>query len=145
VSGWPAPIEWVPGRSRWPWLVGYLAIFSITLVTAELAIYPGLSWAGITFMSPKLTLIVQLAAIAITVGPSMLWMNLVPVPAHRLGLSPEGVVIDYGLRSERFSWDRTSLRGMRLEVLSPWLGLRSSYSLTPYQAGRVTYLRPVPR
>lgn len=139
-----APLEWIPGKSKARWLVGFWAVFSVSFLTAAFALDAGLSWVGVALMAPRLNLVVDYAAIGISLGPMILWAAFVPLPAPRLGVSPEGVVIDYGRRSEAFPWERAFLRGSRLEVKSRRFGIRSTYALTEYQASRVARLLPPP-
>jgi hypothetical protein len=64
------------------------------------------------------------------------------MPATRLGISPEKIVVDLGLRSESYPWAKVFLRGRRLEVISRRFGIRGTYALTPQQVGRIVAIRP---
>jgi hypothetical protein len=125
-----------------PWLLAFLAVFLMGYLVADFSLLLGLSWAGSDLDSPRWNLVVGLAAIGIAFGPGVLWALNVPVPATRLGVSPQGVVIDYGLRSAFWPWRRAFLRGNRLDMVSERYGVASRFALTPYQASRVAFLRP---
>ena len=66
---------------------------------------------------------------------------LVPMPASGFWVSPRGLILGYGIPSQLFTWDRVTLRGTRLETLSRHLGIRAIYSVTPYQAARIAFVR----
>lgn len=138
----PAPIEWVWGNSRARWLVGFWLVFVAVYLAANQSLLWGLSWAGLDASSPRANLVLGLASIGIASGPALVWGLLVPMPVERLGLSPEGVVIDHGLRSDRWPWSRVSLRGSVLELRSLRFGGVARYSLTPDQSRRVAHLQP---
>lgn len=138
----PVPVEWVQGKSRQPWILGLWLVFTGSFLVADLVLEWGLSWTGIGLGSPRLTLVVQFAAIAAAIGPVLLWAILVRMPVSRMGVSPDGVRIDHGVRSDFWPWDRASLRGSRLEVFSSRYRIPSWYTLTPLQATRVASLRP---
>jgi hypothetical protein len=140
----PAPTEWITGQSRGRWFVGFEIVFISTLFVASLGLDAGLSWTGASITTPKIDLVITLASGGISVGPMLLWVMLVPIPLSRVGVSPGGILIDYGLRTDRFPWSRALLRGERLEVVSRRLGLRTVYALTPYQASRIAFLQPAP-
>lgn len=137
------PIEWIPGHSRVPWMVGFLGVMIATLIAADLALVQGLLWGGVTAIGPNLGLVVSFASIGIAAGPGLAYGLVFPIPASRLGLSQTGVTIDHGLRSDSWPWSRTALRGDRLEVFSSWLGVPSRFRLTSVQATRVATLRQV--
>ncbi len=143
MTGHQPPYEWVPGKSRAAWLVGFLLLFCGVLVAADLLLRAGLLWAGVVVQSPNLTLVVQLAAIFIAVGPGVVWTLWVPMPASGFWLTPRGLIFGYGVPSQLFTWDRVAVRGTRLETLSRRLGIRAIYSVTPYQAERIAVLRRV--
>jgi len=135
------PLEWVSGRSQILWYVGLLAVLYASFAAAMVGLDSGLSWAGIALGSSKLVLVLQLTAIGLAAGPMFLWAAAVPMPASRLGVSPIGIVVDYGLGSKFIPWERAYVRDGHLEVLSRRVGIRTKYSLTPLQLSRIASLR----
>ena len=113
-----------------------------TFLAAEFSLQSGLSWAGIVTFTPRLTLIVQLASMSIAIGPLILWTLAVPYPVPLLGLSPSGLILDWGTRAVFVPWERAWVQGHRLEVPRRRLGGRIAYTLTPTQASRIGLLRP---
>ncbi|MCI4368793.1 MAG: hypothetical protein L3K09_04440 [Thermoplasmata archaeon] len=142
VSAVDSPVEWIPGRSRALWFAGFITTFVASELVAVFLVTTGLAWAGVGVVSPRLTLILDLIGVAAAFGPGLLWGNLVPAPLPRLGVFGGGVVVDYGLRSESFPWDRVAVRGDRLVLSSRRIGFISPYRMTATQASRVAFLRP---
>jgi hypothetical protein len=117
-------------------------VFLVTGVTAYLSLLAGLNWASVETFTPRITFVIEVASLAIAGGPTLLYALAFPYPAPLMGISPGGVALDNGVRRWEYPWDRVKLRGDLLEVRSSWLRFRATYSLTPYQAARASYLRP---
>jgi hypothetical protein len=135
-------IEWIGGSSRLTWLTGFILGFSIVLIGTYLLLVYALSSAGVTVLGPNLELALELCSISVTLAFIVPYVLLVPYPATRLGVSSVGVLMDYGLRSELFPWDRVVVRENRLVSETRRLHLPVSFSLTRIQADRVAQLRP---
>jgi len=137
------PIEWTRGYSRGEWVLGLLGTELLVLVPAVFLFAWLVPWNALAHPWPYLLAAMLPDTAAYTVGIGV-WFGLFPFPASRLGLSPAGVVLDFGLRSARYPWSRTFVYGDRLYVISDGLGLVTRYRLTPYQAWRFGYIRPSP-
>jgi hypothetical protein len=135
-------VEWVPGLERGRWLAGFFVVCIGAFVVSLFAIEAGLSWAGAGPLTPRLLLVAQLAAIGNAAAPGWMWVTIVPSPIPRLGVSPGGLSIDHGMRTEELPWSRVFLRQNRLDVLYPRVGALMSFRLTPYQTSRIVHLRP---
>jgi len=91
-------------------------------------------------------LLTDLVVIPMIAVAAFLWVFLVPMPAPRIGISPVGLILDFGLRTERFPWDRVFCVGALLVTVSPRIGVRASYRLDDFQADRVNkFLNAGPR
>jgi len=138
------PIEWIPGLSRAPWLIGFELAFVLGLIGFYELLFWGLMGIGVQVVSPAYIFALDLVAIPLADALGMLWLVLVPYPATRLGVSPSGVIVYAKLLSARYSWDKVLLNGNRMVGVSRRFGIPQSYSLTPFQASRVASLRPGP-
>jgi len=116
--------------------------FSIVLIGTYPLLAHALSAAGVAVLGPNLDLALELCSISVTLAFMVPYVLLVPYPATRLRVSSAGVVIDYGLRSELFPWDRVVVRENRLLSETRRLHLPVSFSLTRIQKDRVAQLRP---
>jgi hypothetical protein len=119
-----------------------ILVMVATLEIASFGLIAGLSWAGVYEFTPRVTLVINMASVAIASGSMFLYALAFPFPAPLMGISPGGVALDNRVRRWEYSWDRVKLRGDLLEVRSSWLRYRTTYSLTLYQAARASYLRP---
>jgi hypothetical protein len=137
-----SPIEWIPGRSLTRWFVGMELVVVCTLGGTYLLLESVLSSAGVGVLSPGIAFVVTMISALVMTAFVLLWGMMVPYPACRLGLSAAGVRIDYGARSELFPWDQVLRHEDRLISTTRRLRIPVAFSLTPYQAGRVAYLRP---
>jgi hypothetical protein len=131
----PPPVEWVDGDSKATFFLGnFLALF--------FAYYFG-SLIGQTAFpfnrdTPLLPLLLQIGVMAaIAVPVNLLYFLSVPCP-QRIGISPSGLTVDFGLRKKAYSWSDVHPRtneALCFAGRNPW---SARVALTPYQQRRLS-------
>jgi hypothetical protein len=138
-----APIEWTRGDSRVGWVIYLsLAIFVALAATSLLLYFFVYPFVGGGHNPRVLALVSDVVGFPVILVVLTIWWACVPSPASRLGLSPEGVAIDYGLRTVHTPWSRIMTSGERLYVISRITGFATPFQLTRYQVSRVANIRP---
>jgi hypothetical protein len=136
----PPPIEWVPGRSTLPWMLGQTAVLLALITAGEFLVGAVIGPVGpphfIGFVE-SLAILAPLVMIGVLV-----WWLAVPRPVSMLGVSPVGVIISEGLRDIRLPWAQTLVAGNVLYVVPRRSGIVAPYRLTDYQAARLRSLHP---
>jgi hypothetical protein len=141
------PIERVPGRSAAGWFSGFVAGgVAMALVWAWVLYTVGGSFGNVPTPRDYESL-AQLQGLSnvLIILYIFVWWALVPMPLGAAEISPLGVTVKFGLRTESFPWGRVHLVDSRLHTVGRWLGLTNRYSLTPYQVSRIQrFLDPHP-
>ena len=139
-----APLEWVAGRSRFGWWVGWYLIF-VAVASGSLYL---INWALSALGAPQpytgtayfvLLLIAWPALAGLAIG---LYTVLVPMPMPAIGLSPGGVSIVQGIRPEFWPAHRMHLVSLHLHVFGKRIPWQATYRVTPEQAKRLAAVIP---
>lgn len=118
----PGPTEWTTGESRVPYFLAFfcflLVLYWIALLGVPWLLF-GAGWAQGGFPRFLLELAVGLM---ITFPWALLWAITVPMPPHRIGIDPEGAILDWGARLRRYSRPQLMLHNRVLYARqSRWL------------------------
>lgn len=138
MSGPYPPVEWVAGKSRIGWFAGFAGILCLVLIPyyfAEIWFFPSLLSTGNSFTGMLVDDLLLVPPVGLAAA---FWVLLVPMPASRIGISPIGVTIDFGLRLETFPWDRVLPSRNTLVTLGKRRHLPTAHALTPYQSSRIS-------
>jgi len=129
------PVEWVSGKSGAFWFAGNFAVlFSGLYLGQEVAdaIFP------LTADTSGLIVLVRIGILCLILLPlATVYPLVVPRPS-RIGLSPIGFSVDYGLRTQLFDWKDVRFHEHEAICFGGNLGLPSRLALTPYQVYRVS-------
>ena len=141
----PAPVEWVKGNSRIPYLVTYTlflgVLYWITLSVIPTALF-GPVWAQGGFLRFLLVLGI---ALAIAVPWAMVWAVLVPMPPVGIGISPAEVILDWGIRRQKLAWQEVAVHNGRLYRLTSRWFAQFPVPVSANQFERLThFVRNVP-
>jgi hypothetical protein len=132
--GWP-PIEWVPGKSAALWFAGNFAILFSGLYLGQLisdAIFP------LTANTPALVVLLRIGILALIAVPLATVYSLVIPRPSRIGISPMGLTVNYGPRTQLFGWQDVRLHQLEAICFGGNLGLPTRVALTPHQLHRVS-------
>lgn len=139
----PGPTEWVYRGSSAGWWAGWGGIFVVLSMlgqygTDALVGFP--NQAGILWLEVDLALLLPALGLAVFTYAS-LW----PQPIGGLGLRPDAVVLDYGMRQLEVPISRLHLVGNRLFILPKRTAFSGAHSLSNEQAARLRWVvRGVP-
>ena len=136
----PLPVEWIRGGPRDRWFGGSLAAVLAIAIPSSL-LY---SWlVPIGSVSPVAYSVGAGIGTGLSIYIGLTAYNAIfPPPLPGVGISPKGVIADYGLRREPYPWSRVFLSGDMLLLVSRRLSIVSRFRVTAYQAARLAYLRP---
>ncbi|MGA7860316.1 MAG: hypothetical protein WCB19_00465 [Thermoplasmata archaeon] len=140
----PVPIEWVKGISRVPYFLAYtmfLGILYWVTLSVPVALF-GPVWVQGGFLR---FLVILGVALAIVFPWAIIWALLVPMPPVGIGISPAGVILDWGVRQQKLTWQEVGTHSGRLyQIRSRWLPPRP-IAVSAYQFDRLThFLRSAP-
>jgi hypothetical protein len=132
----PVPVEWVRGRSRIPNFLAYflfllfLCWFTLTLIPE--ALFGPVWWIHESFPRSQLVLGI---ALAIGVPWGIVWGLLAPMPPEQIGISPAGLILDYGLRWKKLTWHEAATQnGRAFGFWTRWLvSIRIPVSAQPFE------------
>ncbi len=139
-----APIERVPGRSRFGYWAGYM-IGSVHILVGFAALLWSSTGSLGWYVNPRDTLLYnslyQLMFLTVFLFWTV-WLLLIPLPLGTIEISPIGVRIDSGLWSEQFPWSGVHRAGNRLYTFGRILGLPRRFAMSDYQTSRVRLFLP---
>jgi hypothetical protein len=138
------PFEWIAGPSRLIWWAGWFVLFIVAFDGGMALLNWSLGSLGATppFRSIGYLFILLVALPGLAGLMILVFGALTPMPISSFWISPGGIIIDYGLRTEFHPRDRLHLIGTRLFVFGKWSSLPWAYKVTPYQAARIGFLIP---
>ncbi len=139
MYAFPARIDWVKGNSRAPYFLAYSLflglLYWVTSSVIPVALF-GPVWVQGDFLRFLLVLGITLA---IVFPWAIIWTLLAPMPPVGIGISPTGVILDWGVRQQTLPWKEVVAHNGRLYRLRSRRLPPYPIAVSTHQFDRLTY------
>ncbi|MGC2288355.1 MAG: hypothetical protein WA688_00660 [Thermoplasmata archaeon] len=135
----PNPIEWVKGRSRVPYFLAY-TLFLFFLLWVTLTFIPAALFGPVWIQGGFLRFLLVLGiALAIVFPWAIIWALFVPMPPVGIGVSPTGLILDWGLRQSKLTWQEVRAQDGRAYRFSARWHIPLRIPVSAHQFERLTF------